>query len=379
VPGQGDTTNDRGEFRVFGLPPGDYYVRASLSAPFGVAGGVYTPTFYPGTPLLAEAQVLTVEPGVERADLVFALTRAQAVSVSGVVRSRDGSPSPLVLVTLVEASGAAIFTDGGTAMSMMRPDGTFTLVNVLPGTYHLEARPVTTPGLQSRRLDLVVGSRDISGLVIEVGRGSVARGRIRFDAPRPPDGLSPEDVRIFPVALDDQHFSGGSMPNPPREDWTFELTGMSGRRVIRGGGLRGEWQVKSVHVHGVDVTDTPIDFSTDVDGIEVLFTREQTDLSGLVRADRGTTVTGATVLVFSDDAAKWGPQTRFVRAAQPDQHGRYQIRGLPAGDYVAVALEDLEPGEEGDPELLQQLRTRGERVRLTDGQRRTLNLTVVGH
>ena len=47
----GGTTNDLGEFRIFAVPPGDYYVAATLRNEFGDAddGAGYAPTYYPGT------------------------------------------------------------------------------------------------------------------------------------------------------------------------------------------------------------------------------------------------------------------------------------------------------------------------------------------
>jgi predicted outer membrane repeat protein len=46
--GPGDLTDDTGEFRVYGLPPGDYYVTAST----GPADSARRdpPIFFPGTP-----------------------------------------------------------------------------------------------------------------------------------------------------------------------------------------------------------------------------------------------------------------------------------------------------------------------------------------
>jgi hypothetical protein len=60
-------TDDRGEFRVFGLPRGDYFVQASLGTASDVSGERlgYAPTFYPGTPVRGEAQRVSVKAGEE--------------------------------------------------------------------------------------------------------------------------------------------------------------------------------------------------------------------------------------------------------------------------------------------------------------------------
>ena len=65
--GAADYTDDTGAYRIFGLPPGDYYVAASLRmAPLdSVVQTTYSPTYYPGTGELAEAQRIRVELGSE--------------------------------------------------------------------------------------------------------------------------------------------------------------------------------------------------------------------------------------------------------------------------------------------------------------------------
>ena len=63
--GEASRTNDLGEFRVFGLAPGQYIVVAS-PRPFGsdaLSRTMVSSTFYPGTPDPSAAQVLTVNAG----------------------------------------------------------------------------------------------------------------------------------------------------------------------------------------------------------------------------------------------------------------------------------------------------------------------------
>jgi hypothetical protein len=128
-------------------------------------------------------------------------------------------------------------------------------------------------------------------------------------------------------------------------------------------------------VDGLDMTDTPIDFRDDVDGIEVVLTQKLTELSGRVTDARGAAVTDAVVIVFADDPEKRG-RSRYLMTARPDQDGRFRVRGLRPETCVAIAVEDLEPGEESNPELLEELKPRGTRLRLGDAESRTLNLTL---
>jgi hypothetical protein len=62
--------------------------------------------------------------------------------------------------------------------------------------------------------------------------------------------------------------------------------------------------------------------------------------------------------------------------ARPDQQGRYEIRGLPPGEYLAVALDYIQDGHWNDPEFLSELRTRAERFTIADGEARQMDLVV---
>lgn len=134
--------------------------------------------------------------------------------------------------------------------------------------------------------------------------------------------------------------------------------------------------MKRVRREGVDITDTPLDFATDVGGLEIELTQQVTTVSGGVSNDRGGMALDATVIVFADDPAKSGPHSRFINSARPDQEGRFTIRGLPPGRYVAIAVEYLEPGEERDPDLLEAWRRNGTPFTLSEGKTHVLDLKL---
>jgi hypothetical protein len=77
----GDITDDLGQFRIYGLAPGDYYVSALYSPPGEPAGRTgYPPTYYPGTAAAADARRITVRPGEEAQDI--SLTEGGTPSIS---------------------------------------------------------------------------------------------------------------------------------------------------------------------------------------------------------------------------------------------------------------------------------------------------------
>jgi protocatechuate 3,4-dioxygenase beta subunit len=106
---QAGRTNDLGEFRLYGLPPGDYIVVASPQ-PFGVATAAVSTamlpeTFYPGSSDAAGAQVLTVAAG-QTVVIDFPIFAAATFNVSGVVVDESGAGVPGAIVTIALDQGA---------------------------------------------------------------------------------------------------------------------------------------------------------------------------------------------------------------------------------------------------------------------------------
>jgi Carboxypeptidase regulatory-like domain len=375
----GSSTDDRGEFRIFGVPPGEYVMVARLETmDFGSRDRVrYVPTYYPGTPVANEAQRVTVAAGQEVSGIVIPLARASTATVRGVVRASGQTPvGPFTFITAREIGGAMAY--GHTTMATAASDGSFTIAGLLPGTYGVEARSMSEKEFASR--EVVVDGSDVAGITLTLSEGVTAHGRIVFDTETPPQDLRPSQVFLGATLLDHQSGGMGTTGGPPvaREDWSFELHGLRGRGFIRAGSPTDDWQMKRVRREGVDVTDTPLDFSSDIDNIEIQLTNRVTSVSGSVSTDRNTVALDATVIVFADDDAKWGPHSRFIESARPDQHGQFKIRGLPPGKYVAIAVEYLEPGDERDPDLLAAWRRHGTSVTLSEGETRTLDLKLSG-
>jgi hypothetical protein len=390
-------SDDLGNFRIFGLAPGNYYVSAGLRSQnmmgMNMSGGSmssnvegYAPTYFPGTPNAAEAERIVVRVGRDTTDISFALTPTRLVTVSGRAVSSSGEPYVQAFISAMPAERYGAMTMGlGMNNAMTRPDGTFQLSGVAPGTYNLSLRPNMGGGrfdgnAEFANLKIAVGQDDLINVLLVSSRGAVARGVVVSD-----DGsalpVRPPQVSIFAQPIDPDTMSMGMGPNQPKvsDDLTFEIPGLSESRLIRAnlGGTM-DWTLKAVYHRGQDVTDTPIDFvpGRDVEGIEIVFTRKRTELSGTVTNDRGEVDTDATVLVFSSDRERWTAMTRFVRTARPAQDGRYNMRGMPPHDYLAVAVRNVEMGQWQDPDFLESVRDQAVRVSLGEGETKVQDLKV---
>jgi hypothetical protein len=410
--GAPDQTDDTGAFRVYGLPPGDYYVAAST----GLIDAVKRdpPVYYPGTMTFAEAQPITLAAGAEaNADLQI-LDGARTGTVSGVVLSSSGAPgsgamvnlTPNAMSTMAGAQGVVqLNADAGA-------DGSFSIQNVPPGSYTLSASLFQEfaagfiagagdaqrgaggpppPGLptsgnfrvssatvreqmfrlpERALMPVNVTSEGVSGLTLTTRRGGRVTGRYVADT-----GVTRPLPTSLSVALRGSGPGNTAMHMTGASSGEFELAGMSGPSRVAVEGVPEGWTVKAILLDGEDVTDVPFDLSGKTGTMRVVMTDRLTSLSGTVQSDRNRR--DHNILVFIDDPARWTFPSRFVRTVRADAEGRFQIRGLPPGErYVVAALDYIEAGEEQDRQLLDRLRSRAASVTLEDGEQRSIQLDL---
>jgi len=72
----------------------------------------------------------------------------------------------------------------------------------------------------------------------------------------------------------------------------------------------------------------------------------------------------------------WRPQARQILTTRPDQNGKYQLRGLPAGRYYVAVIDPAEQGEWFDPAFLDQHRTGAQTLTLAEGATQTIDFKL---
>lgn len=381
-----DTTDDQGHFRLFGLPPGDYYISAILRSggpeaadPSGEVSG-YAATFFPGTTNVAEASRVTLAVAQENTGVNFGLIATKLVRVSGQLLMSDGSPATNGMVMLVPAGtngrpGLAVGQGG--AGNRVDQSGTFRITNVAPGRYQVQGRGGGRD-FELARMDLTVGSDDVEGLTLVTAAGASVTGNVVSDTGEPLDFRASQlQIAARPASVDGGGFGPQAAPGRVGDDWTFTLRGITDPVLVRTSPPQG-WTLKSVSIAGQDVTDTPMEFppGQTVSGLQVVLTKKISSLSGLVKDGKGNPVLDATVIVFPTDEKLWTFQSRFIKAARPDQDGRYQMSTLPPANYFVVAVQGLEDGQAGDPEFLAAIKEQASKFELGDGETKAVDVKL---
>jgi protocatechuate 3,4-dioxygenase beta subunit len=396
-------TNDIGEFRLYGLNPGDYVISASYRNQPGFTEATvdrsgYAPTYYPSATTVADAQPIRVAVGQTISDITVVLSLTTTATLSGMVVDADGQPLRGGSVSAMPRSAVPMPMMGGNGP--IRPDGTFSISGVVPGQYMLRAsgggpQPLIqasgtvvingvvtnmSPGAnRSESIAFVdVNGQDVGGIVLAPQKPATITGRFTGDQSalamvRP--GMT--RVSAQPAAVEDLFAVRAVIPPATvSDDLTFALQAAPGRTLIRPTGM-GAASLKAIYYQGVDITDTPIELrdGDTIRDLEIELTTKVQQLSGMVTDARGAVPPNFSVVLFASDAEKWRPPTRHVMVARPNAEGRYTMR-LPAGDYYAAAVDYVEPGQWTDPEFLESLRGRATRFTIGEGETRTLDLRL---
>lgn len=432
------TTDDRGTYRIFGLPAGDYVVMALVRPAVPAAGDLqviseaeirraladvrerqsrsqprpsmapssstvpqpemrrgvaYSTVFFPGTPSPSRATVVTVGKAEERAGIDFQLQYVPTARVEGtVVLPQPGTQGALVALTPADQ------TTGTQSVEFRRtapagPDGRFTLPGVPPGRYTLMARATLsrTPGTPAggpppaplwASTEIAVDGQDVTDIALTLQRGLTIAGRLAFEGTRPP----PPDLTKLRVNLPFALTStGASIALPPVQldaAGRFTVDGILPAAYRIGStiqGIRsplGAWWLKSIVIDGRDVLDAPLDLRQSADAAIVTFSDRAGELTGAVRDAQGNPAHEYFAIVFGVDPSSWFSNSRRVAGVRPDGNGRYAIRNLPPGDYFIVAVNDVEPGEWFDAALLQRLAAGAARITLGEYEHATHDVTV---
>ena len=377
------STDDNGNFRLFGLGPGRYTVCAD-----GRRGPSfdqqskrrlqYVRTCYPSATDETEAtEVSVVQGDVDGVEI--RMQRRPLFIITGHVVTAAGVPpeNAQIHMTRFEGNGAS-----GTS-TRLAADGSFRISNVVPGTYEVSAqfgRSERNFGEPDERETQWGGARfdvttsDVEGVILTLKTGATVRGRLVYEDPPqdPPSG--PIQVVARPARSVGNRPE--AMPATVAEDGTFELKGLFGELIVSmsGSPQRG-YLVKSVLYKGRDVAFVPTEFEGDpAQQIQVVLTSRTANLSGQVLDDAGAPVV-ASVIIFPADPSRWkGFQRAFSYSGT---NGRYRLTPQVAGEYFVAAVRASELDQLVLPDDFDRLAAVAERVTLLENDRRTADVRVV--
>jgi hypothetical protein len=195
-------TDDRGEFRLYWLPAGEYFVGVEPRS------SANTRTYYPGVIDPATAQKIVLKEGQQIADLNFDIKAAGLMKISGRVLTsivtgtilNPTSPPAIYLVPRDPTKFVDSSPPGIQNVAADRSNGQFEIRNVPAGSYELitSIRDSNIRSIPGRAL-VNVGAGDVQNVVVNIHPGVSVKARIVFTGGLLPANLSAVRLQMQPL------------------------------------------------------------------------------------------------------------------------------------------------------------------------------------
>jgi hypothetical protein len=425
----GQETDDRGVYRVYRLPPGDYFVVALRGrVPSGPAGAATTPsskdvaatTFYPSAMDVMTAATVTVHSGDDLAGVDIMVRTTTTFTVTGRVTSTLPAGSevgaingavrqPIAQISLLPHD-SNVLPNLLAAATLASADGTFKVADVLPGQYDVIARlpastgwgPANGPERATNpwafgRAVVDVNGANVDGVAIVVHQGVDVTGRVTVDGnPAPANlriNLQPDDdsatynnffetIGNYQPVIDQN--GAFTFPLIPEARYRFQFTvggPASGRGPLPSAAvtpvvLGPSAYVADVQQGGVSVYDSGLMVGADPAApIEVLVRSDGGSIEGATIGTDQKPVAGQMVVLVPEPARRQNPA--LYRIAAADAQGHFSIARVGPGAYKLFAWDSVLPGAYLSGVFLQRYESQGSDVTVRAGGKATVDVRVI--
>jgi hypothetical protein len=337
-------TDDRGIYRIFGLPPGKYKVSIGdeYAAFTSTKGRRFVPrTFYPDVTDEAKAKVIDVAEGDEASNIDITVTRALiGFSASGHfvdVESGQSVPNMAFGLTIIVGGRPSGFMSGnGTSSS----DGGFRIDNLPPGRYAVSILPGSNSTYYGESAPFDITDSDVADLEARIHRGATISGNVVFEGAPDKAALARlSQARLQTVIFTEGSNIGTATYTNINADGSFQIGPLqAGTASIRIDSANrneaSEFTLLGIDVNGADKsTGIKIAAGDNLTGVKLLVGHGTGTIRGTVRIEGGTLPLGT--YVDAGYSRVGNPLT--IAYAQVDALGRFVFERVPAGNYeVAI-------------------------------------------
>ncbi len=354
-----DSTDDRGIYRIYGLPEGRYLVSVGIFQGEGSLALQSNPTYYPRTfhPNVAsesEAKIIEISEGTEVAGVDITVAEARkAYDVFGrVVNAKNGQPVAEALISYGFVSSNGQTGRVGSKGERSDANGEFHLRGMLPGKFAILAEDNRDSEFYSDPTICEINDGDVHGVEIKVWQGGSISGVVVIEGTNDPAILNKvskiqasvhnksDQIRVpgrrMTINPDGSFYARGLQPgkNVIVLGYNPEIQGLLVSRVERDGILQRE---------GIEVGP-----GEQVSNVRVVFNYGNLAIHGEVKIIGGTLPNNVGLNVR---ASRMNMPTPYSNV---DARGQFVIENLSLGEYELNLIHyiSIPGGEQVDERLL---------------------------
>jgi len=370
-PGNSSISDDRGNFRLFGLRPGEYYIRADYR-PSMTAVRVY----FPGVTTLADAVPIVVNENGESPGANFSIPNGGTVKVSGTVNgpgnmTRSNIQFSLLPVGTDRLEDPSTFSIPNTASAESRAVGEFELRSVPPGRYILVA--FVSDNVKQRSysgsITLDIGTEDYRNLSIEMHPATDLSGRLMLEDGSPvrqPLSLRARGILVAPLMNLINVNTEGTFTISQVPEARYSITQNASDSCIL-----------DIHQGRKSVYDEGFVGGMDAEPIEVILSKQCGTVQVQILDDRKQPIKNAFVSLVPAVEHRRNPLL-YRRSIFDVAGSKYPpINLIPPGEYKMFAWDNIPPNAELNAGFLARFEDRGVPVTVRRGETLTVQLPLI--
>jgi hypothetical protein len=368
-------TDDRGEYRIPNLEPGQYYLRANPQNGRGGLSGLFAAQYYGGARESKDATVVNLRSGENLPGLDFRMHAEPGYRIHGRVTGvpdfgpppkppegvarMNGGQANQVEVSVTPAGEGALPNSFGTSL-FNPPDYSFDFGELIGGMYRIEAR-ARTGGKTWAASQLIDSRQTANEMVLALAPAADIRGTLGIEGQT---GQAPANVRVTVVRTGSR---GENISAAPDAGGRFTLEQVPpGEFAVNVNPLPPGAFLKTASFGGKDVrfTRLSVEAGADPPPLNIVISMRSAKLEGRVEAGSGDSRRAGIVLA---PTGALHTLLRFYYGAVTDDEGKFHLENLAPGKYKIFALEKMAPPDFRNPEAADQLDMLGEEIELMEG------------
>ena len=362
----GAQTDDRGEFRIAGLEPGSYLLRAvyrsrharpAISEAFPDAPDMtYAPQFYPDAADTTTAKPVKVAAGAEVAGIDMKLHREATVRVRGTLTGEE--PGGRYAPRLVPRKPGSAFP-ADEPIAIRGPEGAFEFYGIRPGSYYLVAGNFQSPSFAVQPIE--IAGKHIDGVTVNLVSHHEVSVTLKFE-----NGIPPVFLSLVPSINALPRIYQNVMPG----DTTVTLPNVAPIPYTLGDNLQPDYYWKSITYGGQPVVNRTIDFGAP-GPLEITVSSGAAQVEGSVVDAQDKPVSLAAIAL-----APMSGSSAAVRTGTSDAQGKFYFASLAPGDYRVVAWAGAPPDKIDDLEFVRNFSGTYAPLSVVAHDRRTIRVTA---